>query len=81
MRILKRVIRTIKEEVFWINEFETIEEANAAMNEFVKFYNNEHCHSSLNYMSPVEYYEKWKNEQKNVLIFGEQYSWKMRIIF
>jgi len=62
----ERVIRTIKEEVFWINEFETIEEVNIAMKEFVKFYNNEYCHSSLGYMSPVEYYEKWKKENENV---------------
>lgn len=61
----ERVIRAIKEEVFWINEFETIEEANASMNEFVRFYNNEYCHSSLNYMCAVEYYEKWKQENQN----------------
>ncbi len=43
----ERVIRTIKEEVVWLNEFETLEEAKEAMERFIKFYNEEYCHSSL----------------------------------
>lgn len=58
----ERVIRTIKEEVFWIREFERLDEARDAMEEFVRFYNQEYCHSSLNYMSPREFYEKCERE-------------------
>ena len=56
----ERVIRTIKEEVVWVNEFETFEEADIAIREFVKFYNEEYCHSSLGYKSPVECFNEWK---------------------
>ena len=56
----ERVIRTIKEEVIWINEFETLEEAKEAMERFVRFYNEEYCHSSLNYKSPSEFFKEWE---------------------
>ena len=58
----ERVIRTIKEEVVWINEFETLEEAKKTMDNFIKFYNEEYCHSSLGYKSPFEYLQKWERE-------------------
>ncbi len=54
----ERVIRTIKEEVVWVNEFETLEEAKEAMERFVRFYNEEYCHSSLKYKSPSEFFKE-----------------------
>jgi len=59
----ERVIRTIKEEVVWINEFETLEEAKVEMEKFVKFYNEEYCHSSIGYRSPRECYQEWLGER------------------
>ncbi len=60
MQIQERVIRTIKEEVVWLNEFETLEEAKRAMERFIKFYNEEYCHFSLKYKSPSEFFKEWE---------------------
>ncbi len=59
----ERMIRTIKEEVVWINEFETIGEAKVEMEKFVKFYNEKYCHSSIGYRSPRECYQQWIDER------------------
>jgi len=63
----ERVMRTIKEELIWLNEFGSLEEArenirNWIMNDYNKLY----VHSSLGYLSPEEfelkyYIEKGKN--------------------
>lgn len=55
----ERVMRTIKEEVVWINEFETIDEAEEEIKDFIDFYNNEYCHSSIGCKSPAEYFNEW----------------------
>lgn len=60
----KRVIRTIKEEVIWINEFARLDEAKEAIAQFVDFYNNFYCHSSLDYRIPRECFDRWWEEQK-----------------
>lgn len=52
----ERMIRTIKEEVIWLNEFETLEEAKKMIGEWIKHdYNKEYVHSTLGYMSPEEF--------------------------
>ena len=45
------------------NEFETLGEAKDEMEKFVKFYNEEYCHSSIGYRSPRECYQKWLGER------------------
>jgi transposase InsO family protein len=54
----ERFLRTFKEEVVWINDFDSISEATKAVEDFIFFYNNEYPHSTLNYKSPVEF-EWW----------------------
>ena len=58
----ERFMMTFKEEAVRQNEFYSFEEANKAVEEFVVFYNNEYPHSTLKYLSPVEF----ENLQKNV---------------
>lgn len=55
----ERVIRTIKEEVLWIQEFDNLEDVKTKMQEFVEFYNNLYVHSSLGYKSPVEFEQEY----------------------
>jgi putative transposase len=51
----ERFMRTFKEEVVYANEFDSFEEAAEAVNYFIKYYNEEYLHSTLGYLSPVEF--------------------------
>jgi putative transposase len=48
----ERMIRTIKEEVIWVHEFKSLEEAKEKIKEFIEFYNREYPHSAIGYKSP-----------------------------
>ncbi len=48
----ERFMRTIKEELIWLNEFRSFEEAKNAIGEWIVWYNAKYIHSSLGYMSP-----------------------------
>lgn len=51
---VERVIRTIKEEEIWPNSFDMWSEAHAAIDDYVRFYNNNRIHSALDYRTPIE---------------------------
>ncbi|MDW7973366.1 MAG: DDE-type integrase/transposase/recombinase [Thermodesulfovibrio sp.] len=51
----ERVMRTIKEELIWVNEFSSFEEAKERIREWVGFYNRFYVRNSLGYLSPEEY--------------------------
>lgn len=52
----ERVVRTIKEEVIWLNEFETLAEAKTTIGQWIEHdYNKLYVHSTLGYMSPEEF--------------------------
>jgi len=60
----ERMMRTIKEEVIWLNEFETLEQAKEKISEwFENGYNKLYVHSSLGYMSPVEFEAAYNQNQ------------------
>jgi len=59
----ERVMRTIKEEVLWLNEFESLAEAKEKLQKWIEIdYNKLYVHSELGYRSPEEfeamYYEQ-----------------------
>lgn len=56
----ERVIRTIKEEEVWLNEYDTMEQAHARLAGFIEFYNAERIHSALKYMAPRQYAALWR---------------------
>lgn len=67
----ERVLRTLKEDLIWINEFYSFEELREALQGWFYRYNYDYPHSSLNYRTPSEfeedYYkvareEKWEEE-------------------
>lgn len=53
--MIERFFRTIKEECVWQHNFETFEQAEKAIIEWIKFYNAERIHSALGYKSPMEF--------------------------
>jgi putative transposase len=53
----ERVIRTIKEDLIWPNDFQTPFELQADLDSWVVDYNTDYPHSSLNYKTPCEYEE------------------------
>ena len=55
----ERMIRTIKEEVIWVHEFESLEEAKGRIKEFIEFYNREYPHSAIGYKSPSMCFREW----------------------
>jgi putative transposase len=53
------MIRTVKEDVIWIHEFESLEEAKGRIKEFIEFYNKEYPHSAISYKSPSLCFREW----------------------
>ncbi len=52
----ERMIRTIKEEIIWLNEFSSLEEAKEKIGKWIEIdYNQLYVHSKLGYMSPEEF--------------------------
>jgi len=63
----ERVIRTIKEECLWVNEFSSFEEARATIGAwFREDYNRLYVHSALGYRSPEEFCQQWIQSQQAV---------------
>lgn len=61
----ERVIRTIKEELIWLNEFRSLDEARERIEDWItNCYNKLYVHSALGYLSPEEYELKYYREQQ-----------------
>jgi len=60
----ERVMRTIKEEIIWLNEFASFEEAKEKIGRWIQEdYNKLYVHSQLGYMSPEEFEAKIEEER------------------
>ena len=56
----ERVIRTIKEELLWLNEFTSFEESRDGIENWIREdYNRLYVHSALGYQSPEEFQQQW----------------------
>jgi transposase InsO family protein len=53
--VVERVIRTLKEEVVWLRDWESIDELRAAIMVWVKRYNEQRPHQALAWKTPAEY--------------------------
>lgn len=51
----ERFMRTLKEELLWLEEFAGLEAARDKLSAWIEFYNKEYLHSALGYKSPQEY--------------------------
>ena len=54
----ERVIRTLKEDLVWPREFDSIQAFESALKQWVQDYNEEFPHSALGYETPNDY-ERW----------------------
>jgi len=56
----ERMMRTIKEEVIWLNEFTSLEEAKEVIGQWIEEdYNHFYPHSKLGYKSPLEFEKQY----------------------
>jgi putative transposase len=55
IQLVEKWFRSLKEECVWLENFESFEQAKAAVASWVRFYNTERPHQSLNYMSPEQF--------------------------
>ncbi|MEW6506764.1 MAG: integrase core domain-containing protein [Bacteroidota bacterium] len=51
----ERFYRTFKEEVVWVNMFDTVEDTTRSVQSFLTFYNNDYPHSTLGNIIPVDF--------------------------
>jgi len=58
----ERFMRTLKEELLWLEEFAGLEEAREKLSAWMDFYNNRYLHSALGYKSPQEYERHYQAE-------------------
>ena len=55
---MESFFKTLKAEEVWLEDYGDIEHADQSISRFIRYYNAERMHSSLNYMSPEEF-EEW----------------------
>jgi putative transposase len=61
----ERVIRTIKEEEVYLNDYRDLADARAQIGRFIdEVYLSKRIHSSLGYLTPAEFEAQWREQQK-----------------
>ena len=68
------MLRTLKEDLIWINEFYSFEELRQALEGWFWRYNNDYPHSSLDYRTPSEYEEDYYRK-------GEEWEEETQLIY
>ena len=64
----ERFSRTLKEDLIWPNEFEGYCDLYEGLSRYMDFYNHRYCHTSINYMSPREFYLNVCSNSTKVLL-------------
>jgi len=59
----ERIMRTMKEELFWLREWNSLKQVEIAFTEWVKEYNESYLHSSLGYKTPVWAEENYSKKE------------------
>jgi putative transposase len=52
--VAERVIRTLKEEVLWVQDFDTVEDVRRAVDAWIPLYNERRPHQALKFCTPAE---------------------------
>ena len=55
---VERFFRTLKYENIYLNEYETPKSLRRGLNQYIRFYNAQRPHESLEYRYPVDYYRQ-----------------------
>jgi putative transposase len=58
----ERFMRTLKEELLWLEEFAGLDEAHEKLSVWIDFYNHRYLHSALGYKSPMEYEQLYQED-------------------
>ncbi|MNT75264.1 IS2 transposase TnpB [compost metagenome] len=53
--VTERFIRTLKEELIWLQDWDSLEELQAALDEYRRHYNGVRPHQALAYQTPDEF--------------------------
>lgn len=56
--VIERFFKSLKQECVWQHGFTSYEEARDVINKWVKFYNSERPHQTLNYVTPEMFYQE-----------------------
>ena len=75
----ERFMRTMKEECLWINEFESFDELEFILSNWIESYNKQYLHSSLKYQSPQIFEELFFNKYPQIItqenqIYSQNYN-------
>jgi len=62
----ERMIRTLKEELFWLREWESESELSCEFDKWVYYYNSSYLHSALGYRTPIQAEEDYKNHTSHL---------------
>ncbi len=61
----ERMMRTLKEELLWLNEWRSLEEIQSNLKDWIYWYNNEYLHSKHGYKTPQSVHDSFRNQNKN----------------
>ena len=61
----ERMMRTMKEELIWSNEFESFDQLKRALDNWVNDYNANYLHSALGYLPPNVFEKRYLDQQLN----------------
>jgi transposase InsO family protein len=76
----ERVIRTIKEEEVYLNEYQDYQDAYLQIGRFIdEVYDKKRIHSSLGYLTPVEFEQKWINENQDGILLTKKTDFCVQI--
>jgi putative transposase len=65
----ERVIRTIKDEEVYLNEYQDFQDADRQIGKFIDdVYAKKRIHSSIGYLTPVEFEQQWINENQDGIL-------------
>lgn len=64
---IERLWRTIKQESVRLHRFDTVEQAQVVLSNYINFYNDKRCHQALNYYTPSAVFEVKKIGTKQQL--------------
>ena len=53
--IVETFFATLKNELFYVEKFNSMEHLASEIHEYIHYYNNERIRAKLNYLSPIEY--------------------------
>lgn len=64
----ERMMRTLKEELLWLQEWQSLGEIESVFLNWVNYYNNEYLHSTLGWNTPQSVHENHLNVKKEILL-------------